>query len=337
MLREARAHRSWRPPGLTGARPHASRHAPARPPPPQGLASLRPYVEPLVAGLFRLLRDSDPAVSGHAAGALVNVSGDPTVMKELLKENVCGRCMEHVRGLTCPHHDMLVMLLANVTLEEEGCMQLLQADDERLQGLNVAVLLKLFVDTAEAASKVPEFGAPAGGVQAPDLYEHVASVLCNITSVKKTRKVVLERGRGLLNALLPQLRSRSETRRRGTAAAFKNCCMTAEEDGTLDQIVEDKDILSAFLAPIGGGDGASSDAKVRENLAEAVEALAGTKKGRDALAELRAHDVLRKGYETEEDPAVCGSMERASDLLLKHEGIGKEFMEYASNQMVGGS
>lgn len=81
-------------------------------------------------------------------------------------------------------------------------------------GLNLAILLKLFVDSAGATSV--------------DLYEHVASVLCNVTHVKTARQIVLQRGRGLLNALLPQLSSTSETRRRGTAAAFKNCCMTGE-------------------------------------------------------------------------------------------------------------
>lgn len=92
-------------------------------------------------------------------------------------------------------------------------MQLVQHDDEALRGFNIAVLLKLFVD-------------PVGSTL--DLYEHVASILCNVTTVQTARRLVLERGRGLLNALIPQLSSPSQVRRRGTASTFKNCCMTGD-------------------------------------------------------------------------------------------------------------
>lgn len=84
----------------------------------QGLAALRPYLDEAIPKLFRILSDEAAEVSGNAAGALVNLSGDPPGVAALLKAGVCNRVMTHVRELTCPHHDLLMMLLSNVTLDE---------------------------------------------------------------------------------------------------------------------------------------------------------------------------------------------------------------------------
>lgn len=84
----------------------------------QGIATLRPRMDALLPPLFRLLGDLSSEISGAAAGALVNLSGDPAGAAALLHTGVCSRVMTHIRELTCPHHDMLLMLLSNITLEE---------------------------------------------------------------------------------------------------------------------------------------------------------------------------------------------------------------------------
>lgn len=61
-----------------------------------------------------------------------------------------------------------------------------------------------------------------------DPYEHVASIVTNVTRLKEGRELLLQPGRGLLQALASQLRAQNPLRRKGAAGAIKNCCMTAE-------------------------------------------------------------------------------------------------------------
>ena len=61
-----------------------------------------------------------------------------------------------------------------------------------------------------------------------DPYEHLAGVVANATRMPQGRKMLLQPGRGLLHALVSQLQSPSEMRRRGCASSIKNCCMQAE-------------------------------------------------------------------------------------------------------------
>ena len=50
------------------------------------------------------------------------------------------------RERTCPHHELLVMILCNATSSDLGCESMLQLDRERLEGVHIAVLLRLLVD-----------------------------------------------------------------------------------------------------------------------------------------------------------------------------------------------
>ena len=77
-----------------------------------------------------------------------------------------------------------------------------------------AVLLNLFM-------------APRKPDQA-DKFEHIAAILTNVTRLKLGRSLLLEPGRGFIQALVAQLESPNLLRRQGCAAAFRNCCFSAE-------------------------------------------------------------------------------------------------------------
>ena len=285
----------------------------------QGIALVKAKAPTLLPLLFRKLADESAEVSGAVGVTLVNLSSDPVMLESLLGANVCDRLMEHIRSISCPHHDYLTMILANVTTTEDGVRKLVQHEDERLWGFNLAVLLKLFVDSVD---------------RTPDLYEHVAHVLCNVTSVATARRLVLEKGRGLLDALRPQLTARSTVRRRGAAGTFKNCCMGAVADKTLGNLVENESLLRSFLLPIGGGTDRDSDDVVRETLIEALHALAVTPEGRNALVRQKAQDIMREGYADEENHQVNRVMEAIMDELLKHPDVAKQIAANVENNMV---
>ncbi|CAL8460767.1 g298 [Coccomyxa elongata] len=225
---------------------------------------------------------------------------------ELVKLKVVGRIMDYLQEGHNEHVELLVMLLANLTTSDSGCLRLLQLDSSSLAGFNVAVLLRRFLDSA--------------GEQ-PDPHDHTALVLTNITRLKEGRKLLLEPGRGMLQALVSQLSSPNQLRRSGCANALRNCCFRAEEDGTLGDLLEDTASLENILELLCGVTRKKeSDAAVRNSLAECIEMLVSTEQGGQVLWDMKAPEMLRKGYETEEDPEVCATMERIAHLFLADSG-----------------
>lgn len=269
---------------------------------PEGIAKLAGRSAKLLPPLFRLVAAPE-ATSRAALVALVNLSQEPAVQQQLLALNAVGRCMDYVREKSCPgRNDLLVMLLANLTSLEAGAEALLQAGKGALEGLNVAMLLKLFL--------LPV----APGEQ--DMYEHVATILPNVTRFAAGRRLLLQPGRGLLQALASQLRSGSELRRRGCAGAIKNCCFSCEADGTAGDIVAEGEALALILDVLCGISGKEEDDSVRESLAEAVLCLARVDDARKQLWKADAPTLLQKGYELEENPTVCACMEATAELFL---------------------
>jgi Domain of unknown function (DUF383) len=219
--------------------------------------------------------------------------------------------MDYLKENTCEgQEDLLIMLLANLTAAEDGAAALMQLGKTGLEGLNLAILLRLFLDTTH--SKAGE-----------DPFEHVATILPNVTRFREGRQVLLEPGRGALKALASQLRSPSELRRRGCSGAIKNCCFTCEEDGTVDDIGKESAALTDILGVLAGIPEVEKDDIVRENLAEAVLCLAKIPDARKKLWAADAPELLKKAYEFEEHPGVCEALEGAAQFFLE-DGLQKD-------------
>ncbi|GFR42528.1 hypothetical protein Agub_g3428, partial [Astrephomene gubernaculifera] len=273
---------------------------------PEGIENVKTRQRPLALKLFRSV-----GLGGDAARkslvALVNVSHDPTFVEVLLQLNVVNRVMEMIRDGSVPHVDLLTSLLANVTISEKGCTDLLQIGQGSMEGLHMAVLLKKFV--ASGIALCPGDADP---------YQHVASVLTNVTRLAAARRLLLQPGRGLLAALVSQLAAWNPLRRLGASGAIKNCVLSAEEDGTLEAVLSEPQLLRHMLRPISGQQPLEKEDTVRECMAEAVLVLAGSERGRDVLWEVGAPEALRKGYEDEQHPGVCVAMERTAELFLSY-------------------
>ncbi|KAF8057110.1 PRY3 [Scenedesmus sp. PABB004] len=310
---------------------------------PEGLAQLRAVVVPLTGALLRVVPGGDAGASRLALSALVNMSRDPGLAAALLQFNAVGRIMEFVRDKSCAHIELLLMLLVNLTVADKGAEDLLQLGAAGMQGLHMALLLKLFVTSA--VTLLPG---------EPDPCEHIGSLLVNATRLAPGRQLLLQPGRGFLQALAAQLGPGSSlARRRGCSGALRNCCISAEADGTLAELVSDELVLQRIMAPLGGGGGGGGgggaaapvaanggaaapaangsagaaapaasgsgrdpDVTVREALAEAVAVLAATDAGRKALWKVSAPEVLRQAYEDEDAPSVCSAMEHAARCFV---------------------
>ena len=271
---------------------------------PEGIAQLATKHEILLPPLFRLV-GGPAAISRPALASLVNLSQEPSVQRKLLYLNAPARCMDYLKESTCSGQEgLLIMLLANLTAAEEGAEALLQLGKPGLEGLNLAILLKVFLDEKYSSSS-------------EDPFEHVATILPNLTRFTAGRQVLLEPGRGTLRALASQLRSPSELRRRGCAGAIKNLCFSCEEDETVVAVSGETEAIADILGVLAGIPKVEEDALVRENLAEAILCLAKVPEARKELWKADAPELLKKGYELEEDPGVCEAMEGIAEFFLQ--------------------
>ena len=142
------------------------------------------------------------------------------------------------------------MLLANVSATEKGAKRMMQVEEEEekkkeeeaaaeggggkegedpsssssttnhlpqaqkknlLVGLHVRRLLRWFLSQYDAAAEEDE-------------WQHVASVLHNVSQLQEGRDLLRKRTTNLIASLLPQLDSCNPIRRRGVACAVRNCC-----------------------------------------------------------------------------------------------------------------
>ncbi|KAJ9528470.1 hypothetical protein QJQ45_020358 [Haematococcus lacustris] len=275
----------------------------------EGAHRLKSNCSAVLSTLLRCLCDEDQTVARGVLSACVNLSQDPTFTQQMLQMRVISRAMDMLKENNCQHPQLLVMLLNNLTTSEEGSSELLQLGHDKMQGLNMAVLLKRFVVS----------GMMWDPAHPRDDYVHVGAILTNVTRLHAGRALLLQPGRGLLQVLAGQLKAPDLVRRQGAACALRNCCLAAEEDGTLDLICSDEPTVRALLDPLNGKSArGAEDAGVREALAECVMVLAGTERGRKALWAVKAPEIIKKGYELEEHPGVCRALEHAAALFLEH-------------------
>lgn len=264
----------------------------------------------LVPGLLQHV-PKDRSLSRLALTSLVNISQEPRVLDHLLEIKMCNRAMDYLREKTCPgSEDLLIMLLANITADERGAEQLLQIGQGAREGLHLAYLLGSFLSASQS---------DAGMHCSTDPFEHVASILPNATVFKAGRKVVLEPGRGALQALASQLDSANRLRRTGCAGAIKNCFFCCEEDGTEGDIADEEDALNVILGLLcgTGADKRKAEEDVRELLAEGIYCLAKSDVVRTKLWRMNAVDLLKKGYEDEENVTVCEALEGCAEFFLQ--------------------
>jgi hypothetical protein len=89
-----------------------------------------------------------------------------------------------------------------------------------------ALLLQMFVKSAVTLTPGQ-----------PDPYEHIGALLTNATRLQAGRKLLLQPGRGFLQALAAQLGPGSSTaRRQGCSGALRNCCISAEVGGMWQRV-----------------------------------------------------------------------------------------------------
>uniref|UniRef100_A0A2P2K4M8 Protein HGH1 homolog n=1 Tax=Rhizophora mucronata TaxID=61149 RepID=A0A2P2K4M8_RHIMU len=291
-----------------------------------GVLSLSKHANVVLPSLSRLLSENKE-VSEPAAEALVNLSPNSNLAAKMVEMGIIKIAMEVLYKLDTTITHLLVMLLLNLTQLDAGISSLLQTEDEKMQGLFVMKLVRSFC-------------RPFGDAR-DDPFDHVGSILVNISHKEAGRKLLLDPKRGLLKQILRQFDSISPLRRKGVSGTVRNCCFQAK-DQLLDLLSISEFLWPAILLPVAGSKVFSvhdtskmplelssalsierepwDDPEIRVQALDAIYMIILQDAGRRAFWSINGPRILQVGYEDEEDPKVMEAYERVGALVV-HGGM----------------
>ncbi|XP_057416494.1 uncharacterized protein LOC130711096 isoform X2 [Lotus japonicus] len=287
-----------------------------------GLHSLANHANTLIPALSRLLT-ALKEVSEAAAEALVNLSQNLNLAAEMVQMRLIDTAMDVLYKPDCSVTPLLVMLLVNLTQLDAGIASLLQIEDDKVRGLYVMKLVRSFCRTTHESDD--------------DAFEHVGSILVNISKQRAGRELLLDPKRGLLKQIIRQFDSNSSLRKKGVSGTIRNCCFEAENQ-LQNLLLVSEFLWPALLLPVAGnkiysdvdrskmplelGTALSierepvSDPEIRTQALEAIYLISLQEAGRRAFWSVNGPKIVQIGYEDEEDPKVMEAYEQLGSLLI---------------------
>eukprot|EP00262_Sarcandra_glabra_P021097 TRINITY_DN8715_c0_g1_i1.p1 TRINITY_DN8715_c0_g1~~TRINITY_DN8715_c0_g1_i1.p1 ORF type:complete len:337 (+),score=73.97 TRINITY_DN8715_c0_g1_i1:51-1061(+) len=287
-----------------------------------GLLSIAGHSEIALPSLSQLLGEKKE-ISKPAGEALINLSQNSELSEKMVAIGMIKTAMEMLYKQDCGITRLLIMLLVNLTQLDTGVTSLLQIGDEKMQGLYILKLVRSFCRSPTEATEDP--------------FEHVGSILVNVSKLEVGRKILLDPKRGLLKQIIPQFDSASTLRKKGVSGTIRNCCFEAENQ--LQNLLLISEFLwPALLLPVAGkrvyseqdtskmplelGNALSferepvDDPEIRVQTLEAIYLISLQEVGRRALWSINGPRILQVGYEDEEDPKVMEAYEQIGSLLV---------------------
>uniref|UniRef100_A0A6N2MXG6 Protein HGH1 N-terminal domain-containing protein n=2 Tax=Salix viminalis TaxID=40686 RepID=A0A6N2MXG6_SALVM len=155
---------------------------------------LFPSMHTVLPSLSQLLKEKKE-VSEPAAEALINLSLNSNLAAKMVEMGMIKTAMDVLYKPDSSIARLLVMLLVNLTQLDSGIVSLLQIEDDKMQGLFVTKLVRSFCRSSDETRDDP--------------FDHVGSILVNISKKEAGRKMLLDSKRGLLKQILRQFDSTS--------------------------------------------------------------------------------------------------------------------------------
>ncbi|XP_047342612.1 uncharacterized protein LOC124946091 [Impatiens glandulifera] len=193
----------------------------------EGLLSLSAYSNTALASLASLMSEKKE-VSEPAVEALINLSQNSDLSAKMVSMGMIKTVMDILYKPDACITRLLVMLLVNLTRIDTGIAALLQVDDEKMHGLYVMKLVRSFCISTEKNG---------------DPFEHVGSILVNISQWEARKKLLVDPKRGLLKQITRQFDSTNLLRKKGVSRTIRNCCFEA------DSQIQNLLLISEFLWP----------------------------------------------------------------------------------------
>ena len=281
------------------------------------------------------------------AGALVNLSQRKEMVPMLVQRGALAAAARLLARREAPHamQGRLVLLLTNLSQDDEACRRLVGLGNDALEQL-----ARRFTDAVAGGS-----AGIGSDDDEDDQMAHLASVFASITRTREGRRAVahVDAPRKFVRFL----RDGNLTRRRGVAAMLKNQCFKdQDEDGTRDETttttttqtegnnskdesieeepatgnlevsldpisaVLDTELLRSLLRSLGAEkpmEAADEDEGVRVLLSDALLLIVQHPAGLDLLwKELDIAPKLQMCYQHEKDTEVCATYEHIANIII---------------------
>ncbi|KAJ4846377.1 hypothetical protein Tsubulata_039925, partial [Turnera subulata] len=288
----------------------------------EGVTTLSKYAKTLLLSLSKLL-SGNKEVAEPAAQALINLSLNSDLAAKMVGLGLIRTAMDVLYKPESSITRLLVMLLVNLTQLDAGISALLQTEDEKMQGLFVMKLVRSFTRSSSENKDDP--------------FDHVGSILVNISKKEAGRKMLLDPKRGLLKQILRQFDTTSPLRKKGVSGTIRNCCFEAENQ-LQDLLLISEFLWPALLLPVAGKkvyseQGTSKmplelssalsierepvdDPEIRIEALESIYLITLQEAGLRAFWSVNGPRILQVGYEEEEEPKVMEAYERVGSLLV---------------------
>eukprot|EP00968_Pinguiococcus_pyrenoidosus_P016563 scaffold1610_cov257-Pinguiococcus_pyrenoidosus.AAC.16 len=134
--------------------------------------------------------------------------------QDMLRRGVVDTVMATLADKKSNTQKEALMLLSNLSRSVHGSERLMQTHVEGLAGLHMRKLLNWYLSSAGDKK---------------DSWDLVAYIIFNVSQIQEGRDFMRRRSTDLLAQILPQLRSDSVLRRRGTAGTIYNLCFEEED------------------------------------------------------------------------------------------------------------
>ncbi|CAG8433605.1 1189_t:CDS:10 [Ambispora gerdemannii] len=301
---------------------------------------------------LKLLCMDNPLIAHDAFSALINLSEDTEICKEL-DDNKFLKYLNPKVILA----DLVCMLLSNITKDEKIADKLLNATmPETANTTNTTLVsstraMDQLVDVfVKGVNK--EYNKHAE-------YHFLSSVFANVTILQQGRDFFLtdapQYNLPPLTSLIIFIEHSNVIRRGGVVSCIKNCCFNVSQH--LDLLSESKiNLLPYILLPLCGPDEfdpddmegmpediqflppdkkRETDPHLRQTLLETILLLTSTRQTRDILRAKKVYPVIRQMHLVEKDENVGHVAENIVNMLMRDEAE-EEKSELSSQKEIGG-
>ena len=269
------------------------------------------------------LISAPPPLPSLSLTLLVLLSSHDDFTSHLLSQPTVSACMETVRSLphpsSSPSLSLLLQLLVNLTRVEAGAKQLMQ-DGTAVESLHMRRLLSLFL-------LPPPLSDP---------YQHIASLLLNVSVLPSGRRWLLSPSSSALQSLPPFILSSSPAvRQRDVLSLFRNLCLEQSSQQLLlaancallencllliaghgEVREEERDgFFPSVLASMSAAHARHPDAAIRRLVLEIIVLLARYAPSRAVLKQRRVYTVLRELHMKHEQDEAAGGDRQLDELL----------------------
>ncbi|CAG8621397.1 5973_t:CDS:2 [Ambispora leptoticha] len=291
---------------------------------------------------LKLLCMDNPLIAHDAFSALINLSEDTEICKELDDDNF----LKYLMGTNSEAilADLACMLLSNITKDEKIAIKVLNGTIPEATTTTNTAITTLVSSTRAMDQLVDVFVKGVNKEYNKHAeYHFLASVFANVAILPQGRDFFLtdapQYNSPPLTSLIIFIEHSNIIRRGGVMSCMKNCCFNVSQQ--LDLLSESKiNILPYILLPLCGPEEfdpddmegmpediqflppdkkRETDPYLRQTLLETILLLTTTRQAREILRAKKVYPVIRQMHLVEEDENVNHVAENIVNMLMRDE------------------